>query len=78
MGKNRKNKNPVELKPTSLIEHKCVDNKNDDDDDHLWSVFSTLVLFTGLMFIVPLGCYFLSKSYLFEGIMKINLLSYNN
>ena len=67
MGKDRNNKKPV-LKPALLID-KCIDSKNDnDDDDRLWSVFSTLVLFTALMFIVPLGCYFLSKSFLFEGI----------
>ena len=45
-----------------------------DDDDRLWSVFSTLILFTAIMFILPLCCYFVSKSYLFEGIFEF----YNN
>lgn len=74
MVKNRKIKNSdSKFAPTSRVvesEIKSSENTNIEDksDDRVWSVFSTLLVFTTAMFTFPLLCYFISKTYLFEGI----------
>jgi hypothetical protein len=74
MAKNRNKKNTSKILTSSnysVEAEKYLDEKKDgDDDDRVWSVFSTLLFFTAIMFILPIGSYFLSKSYLFEGMLK--------
>lgn len=77
---NRKSRIKVDQK-LETINAAAVDDNNDDDDDIVTneeeedrkesSVLKTLFLFTSIMFIVPISCYFISKSYLFEGDNKL-------
>ena len=67
------------MQRTSVIQPTTIENphllEDDGSNDSIWIVARKMLFFTLLMTIAPLGSFFLSKDYVFQGFFNVSYAS---